>query len=39
MSYLTQYLPRASASAVPMRPGVRVDERTLINRQGYYGEA
>ncbi len=39
MSYLVQYLPRACAPVVTLRPGARVDERTLLNRPGYYGEA
>jgi hypothetical protein len=39
VSYLTQYLPRASASVVPLRPGVRVDECTLVNLPGYFGDA
>ena len=39
MSYLTQYLPRAPAPVVRLRPSVRVDERTLLNRPGYHGEA
>jgi hypothetical protein len=39
VSYLTQYLPRASAQVVPLRSGVRVDEQTLLNLPGYYGDA
>ena len=39
MSYLTQYLPRASAPVVSLRPGVRVDVNTLLNRPGFYGDA
>ena len=39
MSYLTQYLPRASTPVVALRPGARVDEQTLLNLPGYYGEA
>jgi hypothetical protein len=39
MSYLTQYLPRASAPVVSLRPGVRVDVNTLLNRPGLYGDA
>jgi len=39
VSYLTQYLPRASTPVVALRPGARVDEQTLLNLPGYYGEA
>jgi hypothetical protein len=39
MSYLTQYLPRASAPVVSLRSGSRVDVNTLLNRPGFYGDA
>jgi hypothetical protein len=39
VSYLTHYLPRASAPVVALRPGARVDERTLLNLPGYYADA
>jgi hypothetical protein len=39
VSYLLQHLPRASAPIVSLRRGVRVDEDTLLNLPGYYGDA
>ena len=39
MSYLTQYLPRASTPVVCVRSGSRVDVNTLLNRPGFYGDA
>jgi hypothetical protein len=39
VSYLIQHLPRASAPLVSLRLGVRVDERSLLNRPGFYGDA
>jgi hypothetical protein len=39
MSYLARYLPNAGSSVAQLRPGARVDETTLLNLPGYYGEA
>ena len=38
MSYLTQYAARAP-SARAASPAARIDERTRLNRPGYYGDA
>jgi hypothetical protein len=39
MSYLTLYTRRGPASVDPVRPGVRVDEKTLLNRRKFDGGA
>ena len=39
MSYLVQYLPRASASVVKLRAGAHIDETLRLNLPGYYGDA
>ena len=39
MSYLTLYAPRRPASVGPVRPGTRVDEKTLLNRPRFDGGA
>jgi hypothetical protein len=39
MSYLTLYADRRPSTAPSTRRGVRVDERTLLNLPGLYGDA
>jgi hypothetical protein len=39
VSYLTQYAPRRPASVSRRAWGPRVDERTLLNRPGFQGDA
>jgi 60 kDa SS-A/Ro ribonucleoprotein len=39
MSYLTLYTRRGPASVGPARPGMRVDEKTLLNRRKFDGGA